>query len=204
MGKPAKDKDSATFRMMSGTLACKVDKLSGSEVQVKTKSAAMGVRGTEFEVTTAPTEDLLVTCEEGEVVCTRDGEEESVKPGNVIELLAEEGKFRRLPVTKAELEKYRENWFVKRIEVFRHVAPKIVKGLSAAFDASYQLLVKSYTALKRSGAVIEKWKREDQTGKIGSKRELLREKKQIIGALFAIKVSLFAFEHVYYRLLELE
>jgi hypothetical protein len=205
MGKLSNGKSSATFQMMSGTLACKVDRLSGSEVHIKTKTAAMGVRGTDFEVTTTPTEDLLVTCDEGEVVCRRDnGEEESVKPGNVIEFLADEGKFNNLPVTRAELEKYREAWFVKRIEVFRAVAPKVVKGLSAAFDRSYNALVKSYNTLKRSGRIIDKWKREDRSGRIGSLRELLREKKQIIGALFRIKISLFAFEHVYYRLLELE
>jgi hypothetical protein len=205
MGKISKDKDQATFRMMSGTLALKVDKLSGSEVQVKTKSAAMGVRGTDFEVTTAPTEDLLVTCVEGEVMCTdANGDEESVKPGNVIELIADEGGFHNLPVTKAELAAYRQNWFVKRIEVFKAVAPKVVKGLSATFNLSYQALVKSYEALKRSGKIIDKWMKEDREGKYASRAELLREKKAIIGAIFKIKISLFAFEHVYYRLLELE
>jgi hypothetical protein len=204
MGKLSAGKEVATFRMMTGTLACKVDKLSGSRVQVKTKSAAMGVRGTEFEVTTAPTEDLLVTCEEGEVVCTREGEEEIVKPGNVIELMADEGKFRNLRVTKAQLANYRKNWFIKRIEVFKAVAPRIVRGLAKTFDVSYRGLIKSYRALNQSSHVINKWKREDRTGKIGSRAELLREKKKIIGALFRIKTSLFIFQHVYYRLLELE
>ena len=62
-----------TLGILGGSLSLKVAKLAGAQdVLVRTDSAAMGVRGTQFTVTSPPTGDVLVTCDEGEVVCTDD------------------------------------------------------------------------------------------------------------------------------------
>ena len=63
-----KGKQQTTIGIMGGSVSLKVAKLSGAqEVNVRTDSAAMGVRGTDFTVTAPPTGDVLVTCDEGEV-----------------------------------------------------------------------------------------------------------------------------------------
>ena len=65
----------------------KVGKLSSAQaVQVKTDSTSMGVRGTDFVVTAPPSGEVLVTCDDGEVVCTDDqGHELRAIPGTVVE-----------------------------------------------------------------------------------------------------------------------
>jgi regulation of enolase protein 1 (concanavalin A-like superfamily) len=51
-----------------GTILCKVEKLSGRErFQVKTRSAVCGVRGTEFSVTVAESDDTVLAVKTGRV-----------------------------------------------------------------------------------------------------------------------------------------
>lgn len=204
-GKLANGTDRTAFEMMTGTLSCKVEKLSGSDVQVKTKSAAMGVRGTNFKVSTAPTDDILVTCDEGRVSCIdEEGTEFFAEPGTVVEDLADEGEFRRVSVKKEEIEKYRENWFIGRLAVFKANAPRVIKTFVALFDKSYADLVSIYNQLIKKKAIFDKWIAEDKKGTVAPLSELIKEKGQVIGLLLRAKANLFIFDRVYYRILELE
>lgn len=203
--KLANGNDRTSFEMMTGTIACKVDKLSGSDVQVRTKSAAMGVRGTNFEVTTAPTDDILVTCDEGRVSCINDdGKEFFAEPGSVVEELSGEKEFRRLSVKKEDIEKYRDNWFIGRLGVFKSNASRVIKTYVGLFEQSYDKLVSIYAELAKKKAVFDKWIAEDKQGKTGSRVDMMREKSQVVGLLLRAKGNLFIFDRVYYRILELE
>jgi hypothetical protein len=63
---------------------------------------------------------------------------------------------------------------------------------------------RSFQRLEDVRDILDKWKTEDRSGRIGGRMELMREKRQVIGALLAIRRNVFMFERVYYRLSELK
>jgi hypothetical protein len=197
-------KQQTTVGLLTGTVALKVSRLASSQaVSVRTEAAAMGVRGTEFTVTSPPSGDILVTCDEGEVLCD-DGETPvTALPGTAVEKWADEP-LRQASLEGASLQQFRERWVAARIATLRENAlARIVKDvvryrrLVVAFD-------RNYAELMRQQRVLAKWQREDRAGRIGSLREVNQEKKDILRHLKALRAIQWAFEPVYVRLLQLK
>jgi len=191
--------------LIGGTVSLKVAKLTGSQaVNLKSDAAAMGVRGTQFTVTSPPTGDILVTCDEGEVVCTDDGGRElTAIPGTVVEKRPGE-LFRAVPVAVSSLETFRRDWNAERIDALRTNALRAIRNHAILYAALSREFDRNYAELMKQQAVMSKWKNEDSRGKLGSAMELMKEKKDIVRHLFALRKTLFRFERVYYRLLELK
>jgi hypothetical protein len=198
-------KQQTSVNLLSGTLSMKVSKLTGSQdVKLRTESAAMGVRGTQFSVTSPPSGDILITCDEGEVVCTdEDGKQLAALPGTAIEKMAGE-KFRSIPVAVSDLETFRNNWLTERIQALQANALRAIGDFSKLYLSLSAELSSNYAALMKSQAVLTKWYAEDTFGKIGGRMELMKEKKEIVGTLFKLRKTLFRFERIYYRLMELK
>jgi hypothetical protein len=198
-------KQQTTMGLISGTISLKVAKLAGSQaVNVKSDAAAMGVRGTQFVVTSPPSGDILVTCDEGEVVCTDDeGRELAAIPGTVVEKRPGE-LFRTVPVAVSSLETFRRNWDVERIDALRANALRAIRAMAVLYVALSRDFDRNYAQLMRQQAVLSKWQNEDRRGKLGSSMEIMREKRDIVRHLFALRKTLFRFERVYFRLLELK
>jgi hypothetical protein len=194
-----------TVGLISGTVSLKVAKLAGTQsVNVKSDAAAMGVRGTQFTVTSPPTGDILVTCDEGEVTCTDDeGRELAALPGTVVEKRPGE-LFRTVPVAVSSLETFRKNWNAERIEALRANALRAIRNLAALYVTLSRDFNANYAELMKQQAVLSKWQDEDRKGKIGGAMDIMREKKDIVRHLFALRRTLFKFERVYFRLLELK
>jgi hypothetical protein len=197
-------KTQSSIGLITGTLSLKVSKLTGTQaVNVKTDSAAMGVRGTGFTVTAPSSGDILVTCDEGEVFCSEEsGEELSVTPGKAVEKKAGE-RFRSMPVAVSDLETFRTNWNAERISALKSNAPKAIPNFAKQYLALSAELQTNFTALMKLQNVISKWEQEDRTGKPGGKMDAMKEKKEIVGVLFKLRKTLFIFERIYYRLVEL-
>ncbi len=104
-------KQQTTLGIIGGSISLKASRLAGTQaLSVKTDSAVMGVRGTQFDVTAPPTGDVLVTCDEGEVVVTDDqGKELHAIPGTVVEKRPAE-LYRTMPVAVSGLAKFRGQW----------------------------------------------------------------------------------------------
>jgi hypothetical protein len=190
--------------LLSGSVSQKALKLAGkSSFEVRTGNVSMGVRGTTFDVTSAPDGSLLVSCEEGRVQCeAEDGTILFSEPGVAVESTLEHG-FRNIPVMLQDLETFRQNWHTERIEAFRSNPHRALRNyadryleLKGKFDEAYHALMVRYD-------VLDKWFREEKAGRIGSTTEVLREKRSIIGPLLNLRKNSFLFEKVYYRLLEL-
>ena len=198
-------KQQTSVNLLSGTLSMKVSKLTASQdLKVRTESAAMGVRGTTFTVTAPSSGDILVTCDEGEVVCTdADGGEISAKPGTAVQKMVG-ARLCAIPVAVSSLETFRANWMAERIEALRANALKAISDYSKQYISLSAELSTNYAALEKSKAVLAKWSREDAQGKVGTRMELMREKKEVIGSLLKLRGTLFRFERIYYRLLELK
>jgi hypothetical protein len=198
-------KQQTTVGLISGTVSLKVAKLAGAQsVNVKSDAAAMGVRGTQFTVTSPPTGDILVTCDEGEVICTDDeGRELAAIPGTVVEKRPGE-LFRTVPVAVSSLETFRKTWNAERIDALRVNALRAIRAFAALYVSLSRELNANYAELMKKRAIISKWQEEDRKGKLGGAMEIMREKKDIVGHLFALRRTLFKLERIYFRLVELK
>ncbi len=190
---------------ITGSIAVKVQKLgAGQQVQVASESALMGVRGTTFEVSLSPSGDLLVTCEEGEVVCREEsGAEVSAVPGTVVAQPAGED-FQPVPVAVSELGRFRQDWYAERLQVLKANPLKAIRFYALRYVALRERFNRAYAELAGQRQVLQKWFDEDRRGQIGGNMEILREKRRIIRNLLELRKVLFVFERVHFRLAELE
>jgi hypothetical protein len=194
----------AGVELLAGSVALSVKKLAGTAVEVRTANAVMGVRGTEFVVTTAPGGELLVACSTGLVEC-RDTENNVLlaEPGHVVEQIPG-ASFRRIPVTVSSLEEFTRNWMTERIEVFKGQALRAIESYGTRYARYSGEFRTRYTRLMDHWNVISKWMAEDKAGTVGGTMEVMREKRALIGPMLDIRGTLFMFERIYYRLLELK
>jgi len=198
-------KRQVTVGLTLGSVSMKCAKLSGEQsVRVQTDTALMGVRGTTFTVTAAVSGDLLIDCDEGEVACTdEDGATVSAVPGEVVERLFA-GRLARLPVAVSNLEQFRRGWNAERISALKANAATAIAGFAVRYRSLLAQFDRDFETLLKARRTIEKWQAEDRSGRIGGAVEVAKEKKEVIGALFRLRRTLFLFERVYYRLLELK
>jgi hypothetical protein len=199
-------RDRATsIGMITGSLSAKVAKLSGRQkLELSTESALMAVRGTEFTVTLSPAGDMLLSASEGRVSCVDEsGAELFAAPGQVVEKRPGE-LFREVPVALSSLQTFRQEWYAERLSVFKANALKAISSYALRYLNAKGRFDSAYAGLQQETEVLQKWYAEDRRGQMGSRLELLREKKRIIGHLLELRKVLFIFERIYFRLAELE
>ena len=198
-------KQQTTIGIMGGSIALKVAKLGAAQqVTVKTDSAAMGVRGTDFTVSSPPTGDVLITCDEGEVVCTDDaGKELHAIPGTVVEKRPSE-LFRTVPVAATDLDAYRTQWGAERTQFLQANALRIIQMNVRLYERLTRELDASTAELLRSQAIIRKWADEDRQGRMGERRQLVRERRAIGGLLVRLRRTQFQLERVAFRIARLQ
>jgi hypothetical protein len=194
-----------SLELLSGSVFVSINKLPPqSRFEVRGQGSVMGVRGTQFEVTTSAAGDILVTCDEGRVSCEDDsGNILFAEPGIAVEHTAE-GLLRDIPVRISDLETFRQNWNLEKISVFKSNANRAINeyagryiNLKTQFDLAYRNLLAQKT-------ILDKWYREDSRNQIGSTTDVMKEKTALIKPLMNIKRIAFLFEPIYYRLFELE
>jgi hypothetical protein len=197
-------KQQTTIGIVGGSLSLKVARLASSQdLQVKTDFAAMGVRGTDFTVTTPPTGDVLVTCDEGDVVCTDEqGKELHAIPGTVVEKRPGE-LFRNVPVALGGAAAYRTQWGTERLRVMESNALKLIQANALLYERHTRELNATYVELMKSQAVIGKWTTEDRAGRIGLRNELSRERLAVGAQLARLRRTVFQLERVTFRLARL-
>jgi len=194
----------ARIELLSGSVTQKAIKLTGkSSFEVRAGNVSMGVRGTTFEVETAPDGSILIACEEGQVRCeAEDGTTLFAEPGSAVESTPERG-FRNIPIMFQDLETFRRNWHAERIEAFRGNPHRALRNFANRYLEMKEKFDEAYKALLARYEILDKWFREDRAGRIGAMSEVLREKRLIVGPLLHLRKSSFLFEKVYYRLVEL-
>jgi hypothetical protein len=200
-----KNQQKAGMELMSGSVSLKVAKLSGkSGLEVKTDSAVMGVRGTEFDVDTSVEGDLLVSCTEGKVECTDDeGGTAFAEPDKVVEKSAAQ-KFKISPVKVSGLKAFRANWNTGKVEAFKANALKALIQMEKRYTELKKKFKAAYAALRREATIIKKWQDEDASDAPINNMTAMKEKKRLNRALFEMRKVLFMFERIYFRLLEIE
>ncbi len=191
--------------LIAGQISLKVKKASGSpSLSVSTGNTVMGVRGTEFEVTTSPEGSVLVDCSEGEVSCSDESGQSSALPGQAVE--KREGvKLRRLAVSLADSASFRQKWIDGEEESFRKNAPKAAKAIAARYLELAERLVSLHAELSSSG-VLKQWSEDARKGSVARTapqdldRQLaatgsrLLEAKKILGTMERIGARVEALE----------
>lgn len=195
-------KKQTNFQMLSGSLVLRVKQLTGAgEVVVRTESAVMGVRGTEFMVTTAVEGSILITCTEGAVSCTdSQGRELYARPGQGVEQLSD-STSRSVALDPKQIDSFRNSWLQTREEVFKSGADVFIRTYALRyldalpkFQVNYRDLVKHYDLLRNT---VDR-------GSGSSQGTLIQVKKEVSPAVFAMRSMFPLFEHTFYRLTELE
>jgi len=200
-----KQEQTGVIQLVSGSIGFKVGKLFGRNgLNVQTETALMGVRGTTFDVTTSAGGDILVTCEEGKVVCIDEsGNSLFAEPGTAVEKSAD-SIFRRIPVAVSSLKTFKQDWQAEKVSALRANGLRALKNYSVRYEKGKREFNQAYRNLMASDDIIDRWTLEQGRGQIGSGAQLLRDKKEIAKSLIALRKSLFIFERIYFRLLELE
>ncbi len=189
-------KPQTNFRMLAGSLAMRVKNLTaGSEVTVSTPSAVMGVRGTDFMVTSGADGSILVTCVEGAVSCVdSQGKELYARPGSVVEQNSGETS-RSVAVKPEEVDAYRGSWLTMREEVFKAGADVFIRTYALRymdylpqFQAAYNEMIKSYSTLRNAV----------QRGSSTPKGTLMQVKRDVSQSIFKMRGIFPMFEHTFY------
>jgi hypothetical protein len=122
-----------SVELIAGQLGVKVKRIVGAPgFKVTTDNSVLGVRGTEFEVTSSPLGELLVTCSEGEVSCSSGEARESALPGQIVEKREGLGLARRSLASK-DYAAFQKAWLAERGAAFRRDAARNVAQLVGSY-----------------------------------------------------------------------
>lgn len=172
----------------------------GAGFEVRTEAATMGVRGTVFDVVTSVRGDILVTCEEGAVVCSTDsGPELVATPGRAVEARVGE-RLRNLTVGGANLESFQREWMRDRLSEFRSTPVPLLNLYAERYFELRTGFAEAYRDLMSRRDVLDKWRQEDRLGSIGTMMERMRERRAVLPGLFRMRRVLFFLERIWFRL----
>ncbi len=195
-------KNQTSLQMLGGSIAFKVQKLAGNDtLKVKTESAVMGVRGTEFEVITSTEGGILVLCNEGAVSCKdNQGREVYSKPGRVVDKVPDK-RIESQPVSVDDLGLFRTYWVSTRDKVFKDGAAVFIKGYANQFLLFEPKFSDAFSELLKVKPTLENYGKDSETGNMGS---LIKAKTEVSPGIVKMRSILPVFEMVFYRLKELE
>lgn len=190
-----------SIELIAGSVNVVARRLIGdSRFEIRTPAAIMGVRGTTFSVTTAVGGEMLIATDEGSVEVTQAGNTLLAEPGEAVEINVESGIFQSIPFRQSQFDEFREQWLRDKVSAFVENAPRVLRFYGVRYLLAREAFVRSYEVLMTHRDIIDKWIDQDRRGGIGSRVEALRDKRQIVGALLRIRVSLYFFEHLFTRL----
>ena len=190
--------------MLSGSLSFKVNRLTGSEeLNVRTESTIMGVRGTDFTVKRAPEGSILVTCVEGKVSCEDDRKiERFAMPGSVVEK-KNGSSLSRIDIDRGDENLYSAYWTGKREEIFKAGAETFVKGYAVQYNNYLPRFLNAYEKVLSAAPVLETYGREGASG-TGFSARLMSVKSEVTDEMITMRSILPLFEHAFYAVQVLE
>lgn len=202
-----KSKQPGSVDLLAGNIAMKVKLADGGRLNVRSGPAAMGVRGTTFEVNVAVNGDVLLSTSEGRVECTAPGLGTPLfsSPGNVVESNGDDDWF-STDVPVDQLDSFRSGWSRKKIDAFRADPGRATLQFAQMYRKSLGDFQSAYVELFKgaNNDVVNRWKSEESKGNVGSLAQRNNDKKKLIGPIKKLRKSMFMLERSYYRLVELE
>ncbi|PKL23006.1 MAG: hypothetical protein CVV47_17180 [Spirochaetae bacterium HGW-Spirochaetae-3] len=195
----------STIDMVAGQIGSKLAKISGNpSLQVRTDTVVMGVRGTEFSISSSVNGSVLVVCTDGAVACSDGGDSVSVPAGSAVEKRAGE-RFKRVAVAISSAEQFQKRWMAEEIEAFKANPVRALADYEKRYTELLSRFNEAFAPLQKS-EILSKWIREDSAGLVPLSTDpaTLRDKKAIMKDILANRKVLFIFERIYYRIVELD
>lgn len=205
------------FQLVTGSVGVKVKRLAGTKsgVQVRSPTAILGVRGTEFNVISF-NGSALIGCKEGEVFCAPYSELTAQRaaldsgrssiPGRLIEIL-ESGSVREAQFPEGEYdeqwENIAQNWKGFHVSL---IVNNPVSFLDQFVPQWNQYSSRLDSAAKRlsSNPVLAKWFEEAKKGKVSdSYADFVKDGPRVMSDMIAVRPDMVMSIMVWYRLEEL-
>lgn len=195
----------ASIGLLGGSISLKVGKLAGSQdLNVVMDNTVMGVRGTEFTVTSVPSGDVLVVCTRGDVVLTDEsGKEVHAVPGSAVEKRAGE-KLVTVPTGPGDPDGFRKKWEQERLEALKEHALDVIQREALTYDRLVDEFTNTYAALQEKRDLLARWEAEDKTGAGAANDKEEKEKAEIADLIADLRETQFLLERVHFRLLGLK
>ncbi len=192
--------ETARLKLLTGTLEVAVNNVSRrSRLDVETRNAVFGVRGTEFDVLTTPDESVLLGVREGNVAAASQDSSLVVSAGSAAQR-TEGGALREERVPNGDFEGYYDRWTAQRLEVFRAGASVFVQAYVRRYLESVDAFRAAHRELQAFRSRLEN--AAEQGGASLGSDMLLRQ--EISPAIIRMRSILPLFENTVYRLRELD
>jgi len=205
-------------QLMAGSVGLKVKKLAGidSRIQVRSPSAVLGVRGTEFVVSSF-NGSSIVACKEGEVFCAVSSSMDasilklgvngsSAIPGTMCEIV-ESGKVNAGTFPEGDFEENwkqtRDKWQDFNVNMFANDPVTSLNQYISSWKA-YSVKVDAGASTLRSNIIVSKWLKDASTGRIsGTMSDWVQEKPIVMKDLIDMHPDMMVAMLTWYRLQEL-
>lgn len=190
----------ARLRVLTGSLEMAVQQLSrNSTLTVQTRTASLGVRGTEFDVITAPDESTLTGVRSGRVEVTAGGRRVDATGGVAVEAQPDRAPQSR-QVPGGDFERYYQSWTETRLQAFRSGAPTFVRAYVRRYRDTEPDFQVAYRELMRFRDRLEQAAGAGSSALGGD----MRLRTEVSPAIIRMRSVLPLFENTVYRLRELQ
>lgn len=200
-----RDSTKTSFQLLKGSMGMKVQKLyDESELEVNVNNSVMGVRGTEFTISSMVDGSTLITTTEGRVSCKNDrGREWFSTPGTICETDGDNS-YREVSVPADETEAYRDKWLDNRIEILKSNALVSIRHYAALYYRFYPRFGRSWQALEKKNDQFMKWSAYIRNNIKPSMSEAVLSKQSVSREIIELRSVLPVFHHTFYVMHELE
>lgn len=186
------------LKVLGGTVEVAVQRMSrGSRLDVETRTAVFGVRGTRFDVITAPDESTLLGVREGRVSVAAGQERRDAEAGQAVQSVPNQA-LRQEDVPGGDFDSYYRQWEELRMEVFRSGASTFNQAYIHRYLDTVDNFAEAYENLLRHRPALEEAVRRQ-----GSAGSDIRLRQEVSPAIISMRSILPLFENTVYRLREL-
>lgn len=192
------------FQLLAGSMGMKVQKLyNTSELDINVNNSVMGVRGTEFMITSTVDGSTLVTTTEGRVSCKNEsGIETFSTPGTVCES-AGDGDFREAAVAPGSEEAYRKDWLAERVGILQSNIKISLNHYTELYNNYFNRFDRSWRNLESKDEVFQKWNHYLTSGTKPALSEAVLSKQSVSRQIMELRSVLPIFQQTFYVLEEL-
>ncbi len=192
-----------TFNVQRGAIQTRAAALiQGSQLNVRTDSSVMGVRGTVFSVVTSPDTALLVTCREGKVACTTDGEDSFIQPGSIYET-EPDGSFSLKELNPDDIDSYIGQWQQARLDALMINGAVSLEHYANLYLQSAPGFLETFSELDSKREIFRKWGEIIDKGETLSMGEATKDKISLSNGIIRLRSRLPMMEHTFYTLYDL-
>lgn len=190
-----------SFQLLTGSMGMKVQKLyNDNELEININSSVMGVRGTEFMISSTVDGSTLVTTTEGRVSCKDDSGNETFSTPGVICETDEKKQYKEVEIPLEDVEAYRTKWLEARLDILKSNALVSIRQYASLYNQFYPRFDKSWQSLEKKDEVFRKWYEYIKNGTHPSMSEAVLSKQSVSREIMELRSVLPIFQHTFYIL----